>query len=437
MIGDETGQGGRDSDGVGKMKSQTQNVVRRRVQVPLGVSWILSAATLTGLLAISFWAVDEWTGDVPYWFQIFLPGLALVSLWRFAGSDWGRTFWGVIFIQGKKVWLFFILTFAGLAVIGGGIVAAQYYLEMQQERAAEVEAERRQFLLKLGIRALEIDAPAPEEDSGLVRRVSENDAIKAISLSPLLEDASRVEKTKSIARNYEASQSKAGKPLFENHKRRHLVAGYDYRVNFQDRNRHGLEGEALRSVAQAFSNDNEANKGFFVRRFISATFQISPKNLYDNTQEWLDAFARVEFGEAGLDEVEIFDRLGTRFDMEDEAILLGLGLGLGLDNVNPNEVKQELHREFHYEEARISRLGFDVAVAVRKRLDPYRDDMNGWRDSGKDGISKEETARLRNWLKEIPLTDLGYVVECLGRDSPPALGETVDKIVDKEFSELL
>ena len=144
------------------------------------------------------------------------------------------------------------------------------------------------------------------------------------------------------------------------------MAGYDYRVNFQDRNRHGLEGEALRSVAQAFSNDNEANKGFFVRRFISATFQISPKNLYDNTQEWLDAFARVEFGEAGLDEVEIFDRLGTRFDMEDEAILLGLGLGL--DNVNPNEVKQELHREFHYEEARISRLGFDVAVAVPQKI---------------------------------------------------------------------
>ena len=365
----------------------------RNVRISSGMSWALSVGLTLALLALSFWAVDEWIGDVPYWFQIFLPGLALLCLWKFAGSDGVRGFWGDVFIRGRKVWLFLLLALTGLVVIGLCIWATQYYLEEKERRTEEAAAERREFLLGLGVGALEIDAPAPGDDSP--------------------EDA--------------------GPASFENYERRLLVLDR-IRSSFTDP-QHGLSQEDNARIDQITRLNPEEKLGYFNAELLSNATGLTLDKVLLQQRELQEAYSEKYFGEAIKSDSDFFNRVRENFLLEDEAILSGLGLGL--ENLDPDEVREKLQREYHYEEARIRTLGEDVAAAVRDKLEPYRDEMEGWRESGKDGISKEESGRLRVWLKELRLSDLDYVIECLSRESPPALRQAVDKIVDKEFSGLL
>jgi uncharacterized membrane protein YbaN (DUF454 family) len=57
----------------------------------------ITAVSILAILCLAFQVAYEFTGKEPLWLQIFLPGVALILLWKVLSSEGGSEFWARVF----------------------------------------------------------------------------------------------------------------------------------------------------------------------------------------------------------------------------------------------------------------------------------------------------------------------------------------------------
>lgn len=85
--------------------------------------------------------MEHWIDEIPFWAQLFFPGVTLAILWKFAGSDSFRRFWGaMIFRKGRQIviWLVCALSILGLLALSVFLVES---LKSKAMEGAEVMAD--------------------------------------------------------------------------------------------------------------------------------------------------------------------------------------------------------------------------------------------------------------------------------------------------------
>lgn len=206
--------------------------------------------------------------------------------------------------------------------------------------------------------------------------VTEQDALRAMEAAKLAaDDPARVAKAKGIVDAYRTEQSQLGKPLFPAYYQAKADDQKKVRSFFQDRDRHGLDDDQYKEVAQTLQ-DPEKKARFFNEQFLARTFNRPTQEIRKLGAQYRDEYALQAWGEPVKTEGEFYQKLGEDFDTEDQIADLAQTSALqGIPAVQawaqvPDEIKT--NPAFQRRQKALLAEFEETAAATDARISPYR-----------------------------------------------------------------
>jgi hypothetical protein len=255
--------------------------------------------------------------------------------------------------------------------------------------------------------------------------ISEVVAFQVMTLAKAETDPVKLQRATALLADYKAQQESAGEPIFPEWERSQREELEQTRKHFTDRERHGLNDEMYREVAQTYANDPEGKAKFFNDKFLARTYGKPVQDIRPIGAQYRDEYSTAVWGEKSPSDTAFAERLAQDFEVEDAANDWAQEAALkGLDPLKAQILPPELAENpaFKRREKEFRAQQETTYRATSARIAPYRQLIDETRASLAEkagvkplaeGETKSNFSELAANLIDVPKKDRGLVMAAI------------------------